>query len=53
MPILEIFTNIIIHPITRDRLINSKNNDTNGTSSIPLAIQTRIVNQCHLKYQYQ
>jgi hypothetical protein len=46
---LIIFTNIISHPITRDRLINSRNVGTNGTSLIPLAIQTRIANQCHLK----
>jgi hypothetical protein len=53
MPMLEIFTNIISHPITRDRLINLRNVGTNGTPSIPLVIQTRIANQCHLKYRYQ
>jgi hypothetical protein len=44
MPMLEIFTNIISHPITRDRLINLRNASTNGTPSIPLAIQTWIAN---------
>jgi len=53
MPMLEIFTNIISHPITRDRLINLRNASTNGIPSIPLAIQTRIANQCHLKCRYQ
>jgi hypothetical protein len=53
MPILVIFTNIISHLITQDQLINLRNVSTNGTSLIPLAIQTRIVNQCHLKCQYQ
>jgi hypothetical protein len=53
MSMLEIFTNIISHSITRDRLINLRNVDTNGTPSIQLAIQTRIVNQCHLKCRYQ
>ena len=53
MPMLEIFTNIISHPITRDRLINLRNASTNGTPSIPLAIQTRIANQCYLKCRYQ
>jgi hypothetical protein len=49
MSMLVIFTNIISHPIARDRLINLTNVGTDETSSIPLAIQTRIVNQCHLK----
>jgi hypothetical protein len=53
MPMLEIFTNIIRHPIIRDRLINLRNVSTNETSSIPLAIQTWIANQCHLKCRYQ
>jgi chloramphenicol 3-O-phosphotransferase len=53
MSMLEIFTNIISHLITRDRIINLRNADTNGTSSILLAIQTQIANQCHLKCQYQ
>jgi hypothetical protein len=48
-----IFTNIVSYLITRDRLINLRNVSTNGTPSIPLAIQTRIANQCHLKYWYQ
>ena len=49
MLILVIFTNIISHLITQDQLINLWNADTNGTLLIPLAIQTRIANQCHLK----
>jgi len=49
MPMLVIFTNIISHPIARDRLINSRNAGTDKTSFIPLAIQTRIANQCRLK----
>jgi hypothetical protein len=53
MPMLEIFTKIISHPITRDQLINLRNAGTNKTVLIPLAIQTRIVNQCHLKCRYQ
>jgi hypothetical protein len=53
MPMLVIFTNIISHPITRDRLINLRNVGTNETSLIPLAIQTRIANQCRLKCRYQ
>jgi hypothetical protein len=53
MPILVIFTNIISHLITQDQLINLRKVGTNGTSLIPLAIQTRIVNQCQLKCQYQ
>jgi len=50
MLMLVIFTNIISHSITRGRLINLRNVNTNGT---PLAIQARIANQCHLKCQYQ
>jgi hypothetical protein len=42
MPMLEIFTKIISHPITWDQLINLKNVDTNGIPSILLAIQTWI-----------
>jgi len=53
MPMLVIFTNIISHPIARDRLINLRNVGTNETSLIPLAIQTRIANQCRLKSWYQ
>jgi hypothetical protein len=53
LPMLVIFTNIISHPIARDRLINLRNADIDETSSIPLAIQTRIANQCHLKCWYQ
>jgi hypothetical protein len=53
MPMLEIFTNSISHPITRDRLINLRNVDNNETSLIPSAIQTWITNQCHLKCRYQ
>jgi hypothetical protein len=53
MPMLVIFTNIISHPIARDRLINLKNASTNENSLIPLAIQTRIANQCRLKCRYQ
>ena len=53
MSMLVIFTNIISHPITWDRLVNLRNVDTNGISLIPLAIQTRIANQCHLKCRYQ
>ena len=53
MLMLEIFTNIISHPITRDRLINLKNAGINGTPLIPLVIQTRIANQYHLKCRYQ
>jgi hypothetical protein len=49
---LVIFTNIISHPIARDRLINLRNAGTNETSLIPLAIQTRIPNQCRLKCRY-
>jgi len=49
MLMLVIFTNIISHSITRGRLINLRNVNTNGTPLIPLAIQTRIANQCHLK----
>jgi hypothetical protein len=51
MPMLVIFTNIISHPIARDRLINLRNVGTDETSSIPLAIQTRIANQYRLKCQ--
>jgi hypothetical protein len=46
---LVIFTNIISHPIARDRLINLRNFGTDETSSIPLAIQTQIANQYRLK----
>jgi hypothetical protein len=53
MPMIVIFTNIISHPIARDRLFNLKNIGTDETSSIPLAIQTRIANQCRLKCRYQ
>jgi hypothetical protein len=53
MPMLVIFTNIISHSIDRDRLINLRNAGINETFSISLAIQTRIVNQCHLKCRYQ
>jgi hypothetical protein len=53
MPMLVIFTNIISHPIARDRLINLRNVGTDETSSIPLAIQTRIANQYRLKCWYQ
>jgi hypothetical protein len=53
MLMLEIFTNIISHPITRNRLINLRNVSTNETLSIPLAIRTRISNQYHLKCWYQ
>ena len=49
---LVIFTNIISHPIARDRLINLRNVGTNETSLIPLAIQTQIPNQCRLKCRY-
>jgi hypothetical protein len=42
MSMLEIFTNIISHPITRERLINLRNVGTYETLSIPLAIQTQI-----------
>jgi hypothetical protein len=52
MSMLVNFTNIISHSIARDRLINLKNISTDETSSIPLAIQTRIANQCHLKCRY-
>jgi len=48
MAMLVIFTNIISHPIVRDCLINLRNTGTDETSLIPLAIQTRIANQCHL-----
>ena len=48
MPMLVIFTNIISHPIARDQLINLRNVGTDETSLIPLAIQTRIANQCEL-----
>jgi len=50
---LVIFTNIISHTIARDQLINLRNVGTDETPSIPLAIQTRIANQCHLKCWYQ
>jgi hypothetical protein len=53
MLMLVIFTNIISHPITQDRLINLRNAGTNGTPLIPLAIQTWINDQCHLKCRYQ
>jgi hypothetical protein len=53
MLMLVIFTNIISHPIARDRLINLKNIGTDENPSIPLAIQTRIANQSHLKCRYQ
>jgi hypothetical protein len=53
MLMLIIFTNIISHPIARDRLINLRNVGTDETPSIPLAIKTRIANQCHLKCRYQ
>jgi len=53
MPMLVIFTNIISHAIARDGLINLRNVDIDETSLIPLAIQTRIANQCRLKYRYQ
>jgi hypothetical protein len=53
MLMLVIFTNIISHSISQDRLINLKNTGTDEPSSIPLAIQTRIANQYHLKCQYQ
>jgi hypothetical protein len=53
MSMLVIFTNIISHPIARDRLINLRNVSTDETPSIPLVIQTRIVNQCHLKCQHR
>jgi hypothetical protein len=53
MSMLEIFTNIISHPITQDRLINLRNVSSNGTLLIPLAIQTRITNQCHMKFWYE
>jgi hypothetical protein len=45
---LVILTNIISHPIIQDQLINLRNVSTNETSLIPLAIQSRITNQCHL-----
>jgi len=48
MPMLVIFTNIISHPITQDRLINLRNVSTNETILIPLT--TLIfgrVNQYH------
>jgi hypothetical protein len=38
MPMLVIFTDIINHLITQDRLINLRNVSTNGTPLIPLAI---------------
>jgi len=50
---LVIFTNIISHPIARDRLINLRNAGTNETSLIPLVIPIRIANQCHPKCRYQ
>jgi hypothetical protein len=53
LSMLVIFTNIISHPIAQDRLINLRNVGTDETSSIPLAIQTQIANQCRLKYRYQ
>jgi len=53
MSMLVIFTNIISHPITWVRIVNLRNVRTNGISLIPLAIQTRIANQCHLKCWYQ
>jgi hypothetical protein len=49
MPMLIIFTDIISHPIARNRLINLKNVGTDEISLIPLAIQTRIANQYRLK----
>jgi hypothetical protein len=52
MPMLEIFTNIISHLITRDRLINLRNVGTNGTQTIPLAIQIWIANQCLLNLPF-
>jgi hypothetical protein len=52
MPMLVIFTNIISHPIARDRLINLRNVGTNETPSILLTIQTRIANQCHMKLPF-
>jgi hypothetical protein len=53
MPMLVIFTNIISHLVVWDRLINLINVGINETPSIPLAIQTRIANQCRLKCRYQ
>jgi hypothetical protein len=53
MSMLVIFTNIISHPIARDRLINLRNVGTDETPSIPLVIQTRIANRCHLKCRYK
>jgi len=53
MSMLEIFTNIISHSITQDRLINLRYVGTNGTPSIPSAIQIQILNQCYLKCRYQ
>jgi hypothetical protein len=53
MPRLVIFINIISHPIARDRLINLRNVGTDETSSIPLAIQTRIANQYRLKCRHR
>jgi hypothetical protein len=53
MPMLVIFTIIISHLIARDRLINLRNAGTDETSSIPIAIQTWIANQYHLKCRYQ
>jgi hypothetical protein len=53
MLMLVIFTNIISDSISQDRLINLRNTGTDEPSSIPLAIQTRIANQYHLKCQYQ
>jgi hypothetical protein len=38
--------------LARDRLINLRNVGTDETSSIPLAIQTRIANQYRLKCRY-
>jgi hypothetical protein len=49
---LVIFTNIISPQITWDQLFNLRNADTNRTLSIPLAIQTRVTIQCHLKCRY-
>jgi hypothetical protein len=49
MSMLVIFTIIISHLIARDRLNNLRNAGINETSSIPLAIQTWIANQYHLK----
>jgi hypothetical protein len=53
MPMLVISTNIVSHLIALDRPINLINAGTDETPSIPLTIQTRIANQCHLKCRYQ